>query len=109
MSDYLDKVSFEFAQDEVDLVSLLTKRLCSDAVEYVTKQQDAKELLDLMPDDFKPDYRWRESEWIREKEDRISFRDSKVRRDQLKSDIKKLRRELLTLAAVLDDVPEVCR
>ena len=109
MIDYLDEASFEFAQNEIDLVCLLTKRLCSDAAEYVYIRQRTKEVLSLMPDDFEPDNRWRENKWIREKKDSIAFYDSKVRRGQLKADIKKLRRELLVLLDALNDVPEVCR
>ena len=109
MIDYLDEARFESAQNEIDLVGLLTKRLCSDAAEYVYKRQRTKEVLSLIPDDFEPDNRWRENEWIRKKKDSIAFYDTKVRRGQLKADIRKLRRELSKLAEMLDDVPEVCR
>lgn len=109
MIDYLDEARFESAQNEIDLVGLITKRLCSDAAEYAYRHQRAKEVLSLMPDDFEPDNRWRENAWIRKKKDSIAFYDTKVRRGQLKADIKKLRRELLVLLDALNDVPEVCR
>ena len=109
MINCLDTASFEFAQNEIDLVGLLAKRLCSDAAEYVYVHQRTKEVLSLMPDDFEPDNRWRENAWIREKKDSIAFYESKVRRGQLKADIRKLRRELLVLLDALNDVPNVCR
>lgn len=58
MIDYLDEARFESAQNEIDLVGLITKRLCSDAAEYAYRHQRAKEVLSLMPDDFEPDNRW---------------------------------------------------
>lgn len=107
---YGDELVFSIASDQNALVSLLAQKLESDYSEYLSNCEDVKKTLSIMPKDFEPDNSFRAEHFVRDQRMKgFALPETKVRREQLRADIKKLRRELLALSEALDHVPEVCR
>lgn len=106
---FYEEVCYDVAGEQSDLVILLAKKLKSDCNEYLSCHEDAKKALSVMPKDYMPDYASRAQSFLRDERVKgFALEETKVRRQQLKDDIKRLRRELLALSEALDHVPEVC-
>lgn len=105
---YGDELTFDIASDQNALVSLLAQKLESDCSEYLGCYEDAKKALSTMPKDYMTDYTFRAHRFLTDQRVKgFAMEATKVRREQLRADIKRLRRELLALSEALDNVPEV--
>lgn len=105
---YGDELVFGIASDQNALVSLLAQKLESDCSEYLSAHEDAKRTLSTMTKDYMPGYTFRAHRFLIEQRAKgFMMEETKVRREQLRADIKRLRRELLALSEALDNVPEV--
>ena len=104
---FYEEVCFDVAGEQNGLVILLAKKLESDCNEYLSCYEDAKKALSVMPKDYMPDYAFRAQSFLRDGRAKgFVLEETKVRREQLRADIKRLRRELLALSEALDKVPE---